>query len=32
MLLAEADAERLLERFVAYQPPRVEKWIKRDER
>ena len=32
MLLADADAERLLERFVAYQPPRVEKWIKRDER
>jgi uncharacterized protein (TIGR00730 family) len=31
MLLVERDAAALLDRFEAYQPPVVEKWIDRDE-
>ena len=29
--MISADAEALLRRFDAWQPPRVEKWITRDE-
>ncbi len=32
MLLADADPARLLDRFESYQPPVVEKWIRRGER
>jgi uncharacterized protein (TIGR00730 family) len=32
MLIAEAEPQRLLDRFVGYQPPQVEKWIADDER
>lgn len=32
MLIAEARAERILDRFERYQPPAVEKWISRGER
>ncbi len=32
MLIVETEAERLLERFASYQPPRVEKWISKAER
>lgn len=32
MLLAEEDPERLLDRFETYDPPHVEKWIRRGER
>ena len=31
MLLLEVDATRLLDRFEAYQPPEIPKWIARDE-
>jgi uncharacterized protein (TIGR00730 family) len=30
MVLVDADAEKLLDRFDAYRPPRLEKWIDRD--
>jgi uncharacterized protein (TIGR00730 family) len=32
MLLVERDPARLLDRFTTYQPPLVEKWIRRGER
>ncbi|WP_026381200.1 LOG family protein [Afifella pfennigii] len=32
MLMVEATPEKLLDRFIAYQPPRVEKWISAGER
>jgi uncharacterized protein (TIGR00730 family) len=32
MLMVEPDAARLLERFARYEPPVVEKWIRRGER
>jgi uncharacterized protein (TIGR00730 family) len=32
MLLVEDDPERLLDRFETYDPPHVEKWIRRGER
>jgi hypothetical protein len=31
MLMVETDAARLLDRFEAYEPPLVPKWIDRDE-
>jgi hypothetical protein len=31
MVLVDDDAERLLERFIAYRAPDVEKWIDRTE-
>ena len=31
MLMVETDAARLLDRFEAYQPPVIPKWIDRDE-
>jgi uncharacterized protein (TIGR00730 family) len=31
MLLVDADAGRLLDRFEGYRPPTVEKWIRRSE-
>jgi uncharacterized protein (TIGR00730 family) len=31
MVLVDHDAERLLERFIAYRAPEVEKWIDRTE-
>ena len=32
MLMVESDPARLLDRFEAYEPPVVEKWIRRGER
>lgn len=31
MILVDADPDRLLERFAAYEPPNVAKWINREE-
>ena len=32
MLVVDTEPQRLLDRFVSYQPPVVEKWIRRGER
>lgn len=31
MMMVEEDPEKLLERFRSYEPPRVKKWISKDE-
>ena len=31
MMMVETDAARLLDRFEAYEPPVIPKWIDRDE-